>query len=94
MIQITDQRFVELIMRSAYRVMQDVYHDHQREVDDLLDHIEALRSQIDELNEPICDQNANDTDDRWPHGHNVTTCEQVKAQRHKAVPGDNSEVEL
>jgi hypothetical protein len=41
----------------------------------------VLRSQIDELNEPICDQNAN-------------TCKQVKTQRHKAVPGDNSEVEL
>jgi hypothetical protein len=94
MIQLSEQEFVELIMRAAYRVMQDVYHEHQREVDDLLEHIDVLRSQNDELNAQICTQNANDTDDRWPYGHNVTTCEQVKAQRHKAVTDENSEGEL
>jgi hypothetical protein len=72
MIQLSEQEFIELAMRAAYRVMQDVYHEHRNEIEEMQDYVDALSSQKVELERRLCDQNANDTDDRWPHGHNVT----------------------
>ena len=93
MIQLSEQEFVELIMRAAYRVMQDVYHEHQREVEEMQDYVDAINSQKVELERQICSHNAHEPQ-RCPLTGKAIVNDDRSLQRHKAVIDDNSEGEL